>query len=429
MKNSIFKTLFMAMLAMITITSTGCSIPGIGDSTSMPEKTPEKTNVSIIISPTANEPTPNVSIAQDIIYEASYSYAFRNVIVDDGMPFEAVNGDLTHTEHNEHLSESNKKLDAQAYTKKFIESANEVSAVSSEKDTVKAIKMAADSLDGLDGTKTIILVDNGISTTGNVAFETFIGFDAQGSLENINEGTLPNLKGTAVIWYDFGSTLQPQQSLSSNDMVELQKFWTGYLEKAGASDVIIKNAISTNNEPTINDLPPVSTVEVSTEKQWIVTKDVTDVNNEVENASDDKKNDIVSTALDDGVKIDETMLYFEPESSVIANKEAAVELLKPTADFLISTSQEIVILGTTATVPTSPDKCVNFSLQRANAVKSLFIELGVAESQINCKGLGYDNEFHIPDSDRNGNLNENAPKNRAVLIYRADSEIGKRYTK
>lgn len=425
MKNSIFKTVFMAMLAMITITSTGCSIPGIGDPTSMPEKT----NVSIIISPTANEPIPNISLAQDIIYEASYSYAFRNVIVDDGMPFEAVNGDLTHAEHDEHLSESNKKLDAQAYTKKFIESANETAAVSPEKDTVKALKMAANSLNGLDGKKTIVLVDNGISTTGSVAFETFNGFNAQESLKNVDESTLPNLKGINVIWFDFGSTLQPQQSLSSNDMVELQKFWTGYLEKAGASDVIIKNAISTNNEPTINDLPPVSTVEVSTEKQWIVTKDVTDVNNEVENASDDKKNGIVSTALDDGVKIDETMLYFEPESSTIANKEAAVELLKPTADFLISTSQEIVILGTTATVPTSPDKCVNFSLQRANAVKSLFVELGVAESQINCKGLGYDNEFHIPDSDGNGNLNENAPKNRAVLIYRANSEIGKKYTK
>ena len=426
MKNNIIKTVCVAAtLVITTITSTGCSILGIFDPTPMPEKT----NVSIILSPTANEPTPNVSLAQDIIYEASYSYAFRNIIIDDGIPFEAVNGDLTHTEHDEHLSESNKKLDAQAYTKKFIESANETAAVSPEKDTVKALKMAANSLDGLDGKKTIVLVDNGISTTGSVAFETFNGFNAQESLKNVDESTLPNLKGINVIWFDFGSTLQPQQSLSSNDMVELQKFWTGYLEKAGASDVIIKNAISTNNEPTINDLPPVSTVEVSTEKQWIVTKDVTDVNNEVENASDDKKNGIVSTALDDGVKIDETMLYFEPESSVIANKEAAVELLKPTADFLISTSQEIVILGTTATVPTSPDKCVNFSLQRANAVKSLFVELGVAESQINCKGLGYDNEFHIPDSDGNGNLNENAPKNRAVLIYRADSEIGKKYTK
>ena len=266
MKKNIFKALCVTVtLVITTITSTGCSIPGIGDTSSMPEKT----NVSIILSPTANEPTPNVSIAQDIIYEASYSYAFRNVIVDDGMPFEAVNGDLTHTEHDEHLSESNKELDAQAYTKKFIESANETSAVSSEKDTVKAIKMAADSLNGYNGTKTIILVDNGISTTGNVAFETFIGFDAQGSLENIDEGTLPNLKGIHIVWYDFGSTLQPQQSLSSNDMVELQKFWTGYLEKAGASDVIIKNAISTSNESTINDLPPVSTVEVSTEKQWI----------------------------------------------------------------------------------------------------------------------------------------------------------------
>ena len=426
MKNKIIKTVcVVATLVMATITSTGCSIPGIGD----PPSKLEKTNVSIILSPTANEPTPNVSLAQDIIYEASYSYAFRNIIIDDGMPFEAVNGDLTHTEHDEHLSESNKKIDAQAYTKKFIESANEASAVSSEKDTVKALKMAADSLNGLDGKKTIVLVDNGISTTGNVAFETFNGFDAQGSLENIDEGTLPNLEGINIIWYDFASTLQPQQSLSSNDMIELQKFWTGYLEKAGASDVVIKNAINTNANVSVSNLPPVSTVEVTKEKQWIVTKDVTDVNNEVENASDDKKNGIVSTALDDGVKIDETMLYFEPESSTIANKEAAVELLKPTADFLISTSQEIVILGTTATVPTSPDKCVNFSLQRANAVKSLFIELGVAESQINCKGLGYDNEFHIPDSDRNGNLNENAPKNRAVIIYRADSEIGKKYTK
>lgn len=426
MKNKIIKTVcVVATLVMATITSTGCSIPGIGD----PPSKLEKTNVSIILSPTANEPTPNVSLAQDIIYEASYSYAFRNIIIDDGMPFEAVNGDLTHTEHDEHLSESNKKIDAQAYTKKFIESANEASAVSSEKDTVKALKMAADSLNGLDGKKTIVLVDNGISTTGNVAFETFNGFDAQGSLENIDEGTLPNLEGINIIWYDFASTLQPQQSLSSNDMIELQKFWTGYLEKAGASDVVIKNAINTNANVSVSNLPPVSTVEVTKEKQWIVTKDVTDVNNEVENASDDKKNGIVSTALDDGVKIDETMLYFEPESSTIANKEAAVELLKPTADFLISTSQEIVILGTTATVPTSPDKCVNFSLQRANAVKSLFIELGVVESQINCKGLGYDNEFHIPDSDRNGNLNENAPKNRAVIIYRADSEIGKKYTK
>ena len=185
MKNSIFKTVFMAMLAMITITSTGCSIPGIGDPTSMPEKT----NVSIIISPTANEPIPNISLAQDIIYEASYSYAFRNVIVDDGMPFEAVNGDLTHAEHDEHLSESNKKLDAQAYTKKFIESANETAAVSPEKDTVKALKMAANSLDGLDGKKTIVLVDNGISTTGSVAFETFNGFNAQESLKNVDEST------------------------------------------------------------------------------------------------------------------------------------------------------------------------------------------------------------------------------------------------
>lgn len=426
MKKNIFKALCVTVtLVITTITSTGCSIPGIGDTSSMPEKT----NVSIILSPTANEPTPNVSLAQDIIYEASYSYAFRNIIIDDGIPFEAVNGDLTHTEHDEHLSESNKKLDAQAYTKKFIESANETAAVSPEKDTVKALKMAANSLDGLDGKKTIVLVDNGISTTGSVAFETFNGFNAQDSLKNVDESTLPNLKGINIIWFDFASTLQPQRSLSSNDMVELQKFWTGYLEKAGASDVVIKNAINTKAEMSISNLPPVSTVEVTEEKQWIVVREVTDINNEIENIPDNKKDEIVSTALDEGIKIDETVLNFKPDSAEIANKEAAMELLRPTADCLINTSQKVIILGTTATVLTSDDKCVGFSLERANAVKSLLIEMGVDESQINCKGLGYDNQFHIADLDSSGNLNENAPKNRAVLIYGTNSEIGKKYTK
>lgn len=416
------------MLIIATITNTGCSNQIF---TSAPE--PEKTNISIIISPTANEPPPNISLAQDIIYDASYSYAFRNIVVDDGNPFEAVNGDLTHTDHNEKLSDANKKSDAQAYTNKFIESADEVTAVIVEKDTVKAIRMAADSLSGLDGTKTIVLIDNGLSTMGSVAFETFKGFDVKTSLNNIHNYDLPNLKDISIIWYDFGATLQPQQSLSYADMSSLQEFWIGYLTKAGAKeeDITIKNAINTNAEISMRNLPAVSTVEVTNDKSVIHVTNVEDINKAVENVTDEEKNNIVNDVLDDGggIKINETVIKFKPESAEISNKEIAMNVLKPTADSLINSSKRIVILGTTATVLSSKDKCVGFSLDRANAVRNLLIEMGVDENQIISRGLGFENEFHVDDLKDDGiSFNEHAPENRAVFIYTTDSEIGKKYS-
>ncbi|MDE5765366.1 MAG: OmpA family protein [Ruminococcus sp.] len=427
MKTNIFKCICLTtMLTVATITNTGCT-----DQIFPPTPEPEKTNISVIISPTANEPPPNISLAQDIIYDASYSYAFRNIVVDDGNPFEAVNGNLTHTDHNEKLSDANKKSDAQVYTNKFIESADEVTAVTAEKDTAKAIRTAADSLSGLDGKKTIVLIDNGISTTGSVAFKTFKGFDVKTSLNDLHDYDLPDLKDINIIWYDFGATFQPQQSLSMADLSLLQEFWTGYLIKAGAKeeDITIKNAINTNAEINMRNLPAVSTVEVSLNTGCINVTDVEDINKAVANVTDEEKNNIVNNVLDNsGIKIDETIIKFKPESAEISDKESAMNVLKPTADSLINSSQKIVILGTTATVLSSKDKCVGFSLERANAVRNLLIEMGVDENQIISKGLGFENEFHVGDLKEDGiSFNEHAPENRAVFIYATNSETGKKY--
>lgn len=164
MKTNIVKfTCLMVTLAIACIIGTGCSITKITSER-------EKAIVSIIVSPAANESTPNVSLAQDIVYDVSYSYSYRNVIVDDENPFVAVDGDLLHTNHDENLLDSNKKLDAQAYTSKFIASADDVTAVTAEKDVAKVLRIAADSINDLDCKKTVVLIDNGLSTSDNVAF-------------------------------------------------------------------------------------------------------------------------------------------------------------------------------------------------------------------------------------------------------------------
>ena len=48
--------------------------------------------------------------------------------------------------------------------------------------------------------------------------------------------------------------------------------------------------------------------------------------------------------------------------------------------------------------------------------------MGVDSSKLTAKGLGYDNNFHIIDTDENGNLiEEAAQKNRLVLIIPSSS--------
>ena len=56
-------------------------------------------------------------------------------------------------------------------------------------------------------------------------------------------------------------------------------------------------------------------------------------------------------------------------------------------------------------------------------MQNLLLELGVAKSQIaGVRGLGHDNDYHVPDVDDKGDLIENlAEQNRVVLVLDAAS--------
>ena len=68
------------------------------------------------------------------------------------------------------------------------------------------------------------------------------------------------------------------------------------------------------------------------------------------------------------------------------------------------------------------------SLERAKTVKSLLLEMGAADTQVSCVGLGRSENFlRVNDLDKDGNLVESKAKlNRAVFLFGADSDTAKK---
>ena len=430
MKKRVLNLMIAALIGAVPLVSlTGCTdvveevknTIGMGAEDSAPAK-----HVAVIISPTANQRKPDLSLAYSELYDSCYSYGYKSCIIDEGVPNMAFEADLTKEDRTRGLSEQNKKLDAEAYVDQFIEKAGTIQAQTPEKDTVKSIRLAADSLADCEGEKTIVLIDNGISTTGIETFTTFIGFNADQCIDALNESDYPDLKDVNIVWYGLGDTVSPQDELSSVDVENLQAFWEKFLNKAGAASVRFSHKLTVNTTVDNSSLPWVSTVNVTPERSK--TPDFKLLMEEVEDLPEDKRNDTIEEALAVGMKFDEVSAQFQPDSYEITDKAAVISTMTPLANYLKNnTDKRVLLLGTTATVGTN-ESCVAFSLKRSEALKSVLVNnMNVESSQLITVGLGYENEFHIDDLNEEGSLNENAAKNRSVIFIDADSDIGKTY--
>lgn len=421
--------LTIAALVIILTSFTGCSPDEIknyiGNETTASAAT--ASHVCLIVSPTANQAKPDATLAEAELYDSSFSYGYKCVVCDDGNPFLAFADDMTRIDRNINLSERNQKLDAQAYTAAFIEQAEAVQAVAAEKDVVKSLHLAADSLASYNGEKTIVLIDNGISTSGVAAFSSFQGFDVEKAIAALDESDYPDLTNITVVWYSLGSTVSPQEELSFEDLANLQSFWQKYLENADASYIQFPKNVAVNTTTDHSALPWVSTVDVTPTVSKIPGFD--DIAEEAETLSEEKRDDLYDEVLDVGLKFDEDAAHFKPNSYELLDRAAAVELMRPFAMYLkANADQQVLLIGTTAT-DGSNQSCIEFSKGRAETLKELLVsDMGVDASQLVIVGLGYEHAFHIDDLNEDGTLNETvAPKNRSVIFVAADSEIGRKY--
>jgi outer membrane protein OmpA-like peptidoglycan-associated protein len=77
---------------------------------------------------------------------------------------------------------------------------------------------------------------------------------------------------------------------------------------------------------------------------------------------------------------------------------------------------KVTLTGTTASAGTEEGRRT-LSLLRAEAVKELLVDLGVASRAITARGVGINHPRHVDDLDVDGNLIPAAAiKNRAVFV-------------
>lgn len=377
---------------------------------------------------------------QNSIQRSYESFGNTAIIVNDGTPSVLYddNGTLAGVLDHETLKNSREKskknntLWKRNYLRRFTEDfekmlinatpdCDESDLLTSLQKSVETLQFLKESVEILGDTDTsmeIIICDTGLSTSGRLNFlegkahqlldcEQKISEDTEtkeqlltflNNLENTAE--LPNLKGIAISWYGLGSVAAPQPSLTPLQRDNLEYIWKTLLKKSGAE--YIDNADTATENGYFK-----SVIETGAA---VYEYDVTPVifwNNEA-------------------IKLPDDQLAFKKNSSELESKEIAFYKLEPYINNLKKyPDMNILICGTVADDKTN-DSYIELSRKRAETVRNLLIEQGIAPERIKVLGLGINSPWYQNEWE-NGNFNETiAASNRAVHILAEDSLMGRR---
>ncbi len=317
---------------------------------------------------------------------------------------------------------------ANEYTDQLINILASATPKTEEVDTLKAIRVASQSLRCEDSSTTdrvLLILDSGLSTTGYMNFAKDLSGnkdETSGLLlaapEDVVEtlrgaDAIPDLTDIEVVWSFCGEVAYPQKPLSARDKKHLQEIWTAVLLAGGAKSVTFSNDILAN-EP-YSGLPAVSCIEVENESVRI------------ESTRSNDEPVVTTSAPMETFVLDETDVKFVGDKDIFVDEKKARAKLREVADDLMRyPDNRVYVVGTTATGIDEKDFCMQLSEARAEAVISVLEEMGVDRNRLIPKGLGYEDHWHECDIDENGNWNEAiASKNRKVLIIDLNHEDAK----
>lgn len=331
----------------------------------------------------------------DIIMESCTSYGSAAVVTTDGRP--VCHAALEFNEPEKQLSKEKIRQIAEDRHRQTCKAILSSSASFEESDLLEAVSLAARTLASKgDGTKSIIVVDNGLSTCGYVDFagDNLLRADNSVTIRSIqSESALPDLRGIDVVFFGIGDISAPQEKLTPGDVIKLKSVWEDILTSAGAETVSFEPDLPGAEILDREALPYVTPVKIIQPADAVITKET------------------------GTVSLSEDKVGFKPDTAEYIEPRQAMSNIKPVAEYLKNDpSMNIVLAGTTATSGTN-NGCRRLSLERARTVSSTLIDLGVSSGQIECVGLGYEHDFHIPDLNPDGSQNENAQSNRVVFLF------------
>jgi Outer membrane protein and related peptidoglycan-associated (lipo)proteins len=393
--NKIMKSLIMIMLIFLPIMMSGCS----GEDS-------EKYAVAIVIGVHNNseELNLNVSDIQQSVSCAVGSYGYVSVIAVDGKPEIVAGNTYEIPDQAKSASKTKLKSDAEAKTGALLAELPRVVADDEEVDTLEAIRQAVLSFAYAPGncSKTIIIMDTGLSTTGVLNFRNnLLNADPNTVAEELYaRNEIPDLKGITVKWWYMGNVAYPQEPLSANQRKQLMNIWKAIIEKGGGK--LICNDMPSADAVSNADLPKVSVVDLTAEPPIAYeTADTFD-----------------KELLDEPIALTEEVVSFVPDSDSFLDEAKARSAVNPIADALKDDRRKILIIGCTAG-DENTDFAKQLSEDRAAAVKRLLTEMGVDEDQMTAIGMGSADPWHIYGV---GTESETAKANRKVVLIDAESE-------
>ena len=268
-----------------------------------------------------------------------------------------------------------------------------------EVDFVAALDLAARGLQGQAGNRVLYAAFNGLSTAGPMDFtQNLLRADPEAVADALEaQGNLVDLSGVHVVLTGLGDVAGEQAPLTLSAKENLQAIWQAYLTRCGAASVTFPGEYSTGQAPA--GAPAVTPVPVLQDEP------------------------LSFLAQEGGLVLDDTSpLRFVGDEATYLDEAAAQETLAPVAEALrANPQQQVLIVGTTASLPGQEAACQALSQARAETVQATLIELGVSPAQLATLGLGFDRDpWHIDDLGPDGlQVEANAQLNRKVVLLDA----------
>lgn len=309
-------------------------------------------------------------------------------------------------------------------------------ADSEEVDLLAAIREAKNALSNNQAanakSKKIVIVDTGISTTGDL---NFCDMDFLYSKPNIDEivkqlknyegiGVLPDLTGVDITFIgtaDGLAEVAEPQMVETTDKKFIRDLWSSVVTACGANSVNFENAAGWNvpNEYSEDDKSKFKYVSVVS---FFHNKVINfpEISNYDPNNPDQPPNLPNPPSVE--IKLESQTIGFKPNTAICVNEQNAKSTLRPYADelkefFKYYPNEKIWIVGTTAEVARGSKNGYDLSFKRAEAVKNMLVsEFGISADKLLTIGVGCVFPWKV-DEFPNDKFDTNiAQANRAVFL-------------
>lgn len=263
---------------------------------------------------------------------------------------------------------------------------------------------------------------SGVSTSGLIDMTRvpICDLDVETSAADIANTMNLDMSGIRVIWYCCGDTAGTEQNpLSDNEQKIMKDFYSTWLTNMGADKVDFMDDVPLDGAYSFED--QVSVMETEGMQSGLSAKVVA-----FEEVEETEMEEVLAEVFAEGdiLSFDDKSVAFLPDSTDLADTDAAMEALSYVISYMESHPDFKVMICGTTTSAGEPDSCISFSEKRAQAIRSLLIEkAGIDESRIITLGCGWSSCLYVNDRGDDGKLNENAPLNRSVKLVDYNSSI------